>query len=607
MKILEALYILLLTVPTLSGFVLLALFVFLFRLGMSSGFKGSQRRGLSFASSLANGWARGWLLLIVPIILWLVMIYLMFFLSGADTGLDLEIEAIIFFFGGIAVLILAPGMIISRRILAQYPAVSLRTATLTAAVWVIIFPVCLSIFNILLAVLLTPIKDLRSPFGFSTIARYFEIFFLTLTSGWDNFWKVIASSWSGQFGWGLFGRAAFFVLASLSISKAAGKRITIRLLRGVIEPTTPPAGKVDLRAWLKRILLLEYLPPAWVAWLQRPSLSRARVGWVLAWVLLSWGAIAIFEFPRGASLGVTLGHAACFGFVTALAVPAAAGAVAALLRDSDAPRRQTLELIEDWFFAGIQGWSFGLFAAFIMVFIYELTQASIAYEITQTLSSVTRTVITSEIFWLTSAALALIVAQSREKVSARKTAPDFAGFSETSLPVSEGTKPMKPLSLIRGAIGWGLVWVLFTWVIAGRFGIYGGYSKGDLLWLSVRFCLLIASVVSICAGLSAALSMRESATTWPQTWKMAWSWVYSGFIGWGIGLPLCWIVVIAYQQVFNLPLSSKIDSEGLIRVGTEWNDAAQIFLLVGGIIALIVGFMILLRNVGNKNARHEHG
>ncbi len=384
MNILKALYALFLQTPTLSGFVLLALFVYLFRLGMSSGFEGARQRGLPFFDSLANGWARGWLLLFIPILLWMALMFLMLFLSGADTGLDLEIQAVMIFIGGLIILILTPGILIIRRIRAQYPAVSQKTANLTAAVWALVYPVCFLAIGALVA-----------------MGAYFRLLPWRWSISWP--WMVIA-----------------VLLIIPLVSKAVGKRITAWLLRDVAESSAPSIGETDAPPpSFERIPQPGFVPPAWINWLQRIPIARTF-------------------------------------------------------------------------------------------------------------------------------------------------------------------------------IGWGLVWALLTWLIAERFAIFGTHSKADFLWLSLRFYFLTVFIVSIGAGLVAALLMRGPATSWYQTGKTAIRWIFSGLIGWGFGIPIGWIAVVGYQRAFNLPPQIIIDSQGLVKGWTAWEEIGQPSLLIGGFAALIIGGIVLL-------------
>ena len=554
MTIVEKLLNLFITTPALSTLILLALFIASFTGGMSSGFKASQRRKLSFISNLANGWARGILFLIPLVILWGGIGFFSILMLSMDTGFDNGGMVAFYFFVGLVTLILTPGINIARRIRAQYPVLIQRKATMTATMWALIYPLCL-----------LPIIALAA------LLDYFR-----LVS-----WRVITISW------GAFGIAVAILLVNLFISKAVGKRLTIRRLQTVIEAESVIDKAATSHFWGEYI----HNPPPWIVWLQHPSISRTRVGWALVWGWLSWGVIVNFELPIRMSFGVFLRYVVSFIFIFAPIVSGGAGIAAALLmRDSATSWRKTLRTTKTWFIVGMQGWAAGLFAGFIITFIYELTQTFMSHQITVTLNRVAESVILSKMPWIIGGVLALFVAHSmlQQKRSERID-----------------KEPIYLPPILRGAISWVPVWVLLTWAFTRRFAIYGGYSNYALLWLTLRYCLLTAFTVSISAGLAAALLVREPSTPWSQTWKTALRWIYNGLLGWAFGIPIGWLAVMSYQKTLNLLSPIRIDSQGLIRVGSVWRETGQSSLLASGFIALIAGF-ILVKNFSTSVSKPEN-
>lgn len=521
-----------------------ALFFFLFNAGMSTAFKKVQKSKYAFVSSLANGWALGWLFLIIPIILWLFVLFLMFFLSGADTGLDLEISAIIIFFGGIIVLALTPGINIAKRVRTQYPTLSSKKI---AAIWALVYLLCLIPIGII-----------------ATLIKYFNL----LSSRWDIYMLLPGA-----------------LLINLLLSRAVGKRLTLRQLQNIVDPPAPSiterVSPTEHPPLVERVPLIEHIPPSWVTWLKTPSVSRAKAGWALVWLIISFGAIRKFEFPRGISPSTFWGYAASFGILLAIIVPSGAGIISALLqRDSNTSQEQSLERGENCFIAGIKGWAFALFATFIIFSIYELTQRSISYRITSTLERVAKDVVSSGGFWYTSAVISLLAAYFSPKGKKSKKVEQVE------------KKPITQELIIRGAIIWVPVWILLTWVVVNRFAIFGMYMPYDLFGIMLRYCLQTVSIVSISAGLSAAIIMREISTSWSQTGENALNWILSGLLGWVIGIPIASLIVTGIHTAINFSSLMTPDRKGRISGPTLLEEIAQPSLLLGGLIALVVGYQI---------------
>ena len=541
--------------PLLAALILFALFVLLFKAGMSSGFQGSHRSGLTFVPSLANGWARGWLFLIIPIILWLAMIFLMFFLSGADTGLDLDIPAIIFFFGGVTILILTPGISVAQRIRSQYPTISQRSITVTALAWALIFPISLLTTSAVVA-----------------LVAHLRLLSSRLTLKGDTLWLAVLA-----------------LLANLLISKAVGKRVTSWQLRAVIE--SPPIGDAAAsRRWTA------WIPSSLILWGERiaamPSSTRAKIGWAIIWIWLGWAAVENFDWSAGLETTELLLYAAGFSLIIALLVSGGAGAAAAiLLRNSSESWRQTLKTAKTWIIAGLRGWESGLFIGWMVALIYRLIQTYVMQLDIHFLTRVVRATLSSQrIPFLLGGVIAMLMAYNtvQREITGKTTQP----------------LPLAPIT--KGIIGWLIVGMLLTWVFGRRFAVYGNFSAYDILWMVIQLCLLTAFIVSISAGLVAALLMRMVDTPWSQTWRTAGKWAVSGFVGWGGGVPIGWLAVMAYQQVFNLPSGVKIKSGMMTGISTPWNETVQMSLLMSGIIALIIGIIIFRQNTANINTQENN-
>ena len=372
MDYLEPIIKLLFKVPILSALFYFALFFLLFETGMSSGFKKAQKRGLSFAQSLANGWARATLFLIIPVVLWLAMGAYLNLMLILDVGFHDSISVALYSFGGMAILIFMPKDNIAQRIRTRYPTLSSKKVKKIATMWTFIYPLCLL------------------PVGmFIALAGYAHLLPWELTISWDALWLLFTA-----------------LFLNIFISKAAGKYLTFRQLRFVSDPSEPSPT--------------EYISPSWVLWLKTPSPLRAKGGVVLVWLLISFGAINKLEFPRSTSYGLFWGYALSFSIVLVSIVSAVAGIISTiLLRDSNTSRELTLKKIEKGFIAGMKGWAFAFFASFIIFFIYELTRLFTSRQITHILGRVATSIILMKKFWYTSAVISLLVAyfsQKRKKI-----------------------------------------------------------------------------------------------------------------------------------------------------------------------------------------------
>ena len=544
MKILVPILRLLFNFSTLFVFISLALLIFLFNIGMSSGFKRARRYRASILSALAHGWARGWLFWSLSLIFFLPASFLLMFLSGADTGVDADIQILVLILGSFAILIFMPGIKMAQQIRARYPTIKPKKIRKIAAIWSLIFPLFLLSIGVI-------------------------AYFLWIPWGRTTRWR---SLW-----W--FATLALILSLNIRIGRGVGEDLTAGLLEGEIESPPLRSDRDIPRSWHKKemgnenenISLIEYIPSSWLVWLKASFSSRTKIAWGFVWLLAAFLGIARFEFPREASLPTTLGYTASYALFLALGVSGISALFALLLiQNSAMSRQQMLEIAETRFLAGIRAWFFGLIAAFVVFFIYNSSQSYISDRIVDGLSEASRSTLSSEGFWYAAAIFSLLAVYFfpiKDREEENKTAP----------------VAIKPT--LYSFMGWSLVWIFLTGVIASRFIIYGSYSIPTFVWIVIRFYLLTALTVSIVSGISAALLMRESSTSWRETTKFSLHWISKGLHNWGIGAPVGWIILIV-----GLLFSAKITQQGLINVRLK--DWGGISLIISGIVALVEGVIL---------------
>ncbi len=145
--------------------------------------------------------------------------------------------------------------------------------------------------------------------------------------------------------------------------------------------------------------------------------------------------------------------------------------------------------------------------------------------------------------------------------------------------------------LLRAKLGWGVAWVLFTWLAAQRYGAYG-LSRADYWQYTLRFALITVLLVSIGAGVIAALLMRFQQSNWEQTLRAAKTWVLCGLLGWAIGLPLGWGANFLYQKSLIALVKNNVITHATLN---RLIPSPQTFILISGFIALFIGYLMMHR------------
>ncbi len=323
------------------GFTLLfdTLVVVLFRSGMSWGLRSQDT---SFIKRVAKGWVRGWLLVIALMVPWLMILRI--FLLAFDYAGSPE-YAYYMFYGGIIVVLLYPGINIAQSTRSAHPSLAWKPAIVSALGWTVPFATVWSL-------------------GFwAWIWRGYRINRWIRSLGVDtstNFYLFLA---------------ALVVIASMFLSRAIGMRVMSRQLDDLPEPPAPPPIQF-FRKFLDA--LASYLSKVITALIQivRPlisvgSLSRARIGWGVAWVFFTWLAAQRFG-AYGLSRADFWLYTLRFALIIALLVSVSAGFIAALLmRSRQSEWKHTFVTAKTWAFYGLLSWAMGMPLGWGANFLYQ--------------------------------------------------------------------------------------------------------------------------------------------------------------------------------------------------------------------------------------------
>jgi hypothetical protein len=352
-------------VPIVVTLIFDALVVALFNWGMFLG----MRPGVSYTEQVTKGWVRGWLLVIALIIPWLAL--LVIFYIGYEYGGNPEV-AYYMFFGGIALVLIYPGVNIALRIRSVYSSMPWKPIAQIALGWTVPFMIFWSA-------------------GFWVwFTQNYAIYKLT---------KVFGLNLStGHYA----GLAALAIAISMAVSKTLGIRVMSKKL---ILPLPDDAGG-DLaqnalarsRITRKRskhgkfstlsILRTRYFPWMRLATIEKNAnkqlktlldktertlspLAKAKIGWGAAWVLFVWLAAQRFE-THGLSKTDFWLYSIRFVLTIALLVSIGTGLIATLLmRGPHTQYGQFLKTAKTWVIGGLLGWIVGTPLGWGVVSLYQ--------------------------------------------------------------------------------------------------------------------------------------------------------------------------------------------------------------------------------------------
>jgi len=303
---------------------------------------GLRSQDTSFIKRVAKGWVRGWLLVIALMVPWLMILRI--FLLAFDYAGSPE-YAYYMFYGGIIVVLLYPGINIAQSTRSAHPSLAWKPAIVSALGWTVPFATVWSL-------------------GFwAWIWRGYRINRWIRSLGVDtstNFYLFLA---------------ALVVIASMFLSRAIGMRVMSRQLDDLPEPPAPPPIQF-FRKFLDA--LASYLSKVITALIQivRPlisvgSLSRARIGWGVAWVFFTWLAAQRFG-AYGLSRADFWLYTLRFALIIALLVSVSAGFIAALLmRSRQSEWKHTFVTAKTWAFYGLLSWAMGMPLGWGANFLYQ--------------------------------------------------------------------------------------------------------------------------------------------------------------------------------------------------------------------------------------------
>ncbi len=130
-------------IPVFIG--LFWILAFSFTKGLSSGFQSTQKHETTFSDSLSKAITRGWVYLIPALIPYIIVFIFTSFVDAFDIGMDAHAQFLLLFGGGIAVLIITPGVYIAKKVGAQYPSASKETVISVASVWALVLPLSIAL------------------------------------------------------------------------------------------------------------------------------------------------------------------------------------------------------------------------------------------------------------------------------------------------------------------------------------------------------------------------------------------------------------------------------------------------------------------------------